>query len=472
MRRILILLSLGLAVTLQASAPSGSIDDFIDIEMPNSGAPGLAYAVIQDDEIQSKARGEIVVDSGRKVTSNTPFVIGSISKSFTAIAVMQLVEIEKVALDSPISQYLKAFSDQSSGIVTIRQLLSHTSGYSTLQGNTARSDMTSNEDILSQQVTQVAQWPLANKPGSSWEYSNANYQILGALIEEISGQDYASYIKTNILQPIGMDDSFVADGQSHDGMARGHQPWFGSKRAMGLGRTDRASAPQGGVIASANDVAKYLTVMMNGEDDIITAKSKASMLRPASDASPFYGFGWFLDVEKGTAFHSGSSPGVETLATMIPAERKAAVVLVNAGSGIGFGETIALRNGISAKTLGLDYNGEGSRLQQKILSITLALLPLTFLLSMIWALFHRAGLRAKTGPFGLFSLWFPLLTTLGMAWSFFYLIPQLFGVSIGTLRLFQPDLILTMIATAATGVIWALLRLGIAYSGKSNAALP
>ena len=469
MRFILALLALGIASALQASVPSGSIDDFIAAEMPISGAPGLAYAVVEDGRIHSEARGEMLIGSGRKITPDTPFLLGSISKSFTAMAVMQLVEAGKVDLDTGISHYLDVFSGRPSGAITIRQLLSHTSGYSTLQGNETHADLTGSKDELSRQVKRIAQWPPAHEPGTRWEYSNANYQILGALIEAVSGQEFALYIETMILQPIGMAHSFVADGQIHDAMAIGHRPWFGTKRPLKQSKTNRVTAPAGGVIASANDLARYLAIMMNGRDDIISAKSKAAMLRPASDASPFYGFGWFIDADKGTVFHTGESPGTETLATMVPAEKKGVVVLVNAGSGIGFGETMELRNGISARALGLEYAGEGSRWQQKAVFVGLALLPLVFLSSMIWAWFHRDVLRAKSGTFGLFSLWFPLLTTLVMAWSFLYLIPQLFGVSIGTLRLFQPDLALTMVATAATGVMWAVFRLGVAYSGAKRA---
>jgi CubicO group peptidase (beta-lactamase class C family) len=467
MRRVLALLALGIATALQASVPSGSIDDFIATEMPVSGAPGLAYAVVDHGEIHADARGEVLIGSGRKVTPETPFLLGSITKSFTAMAVMQLVEAGKVELDTGIAHYLPVFSDRPSGAITIRQLLSHTSGYSTLQGNDTHADLTRSEDELARQVTRIAQWTPPHEPGAKWEYSNANYQILGALIETVSGQTYASYIETEILEPIGMDDSFVADGRRHDVMATGHRPWFGTKRPLKENRTDRVTAPAGGVIASARDVARYLAIMMNGEDDIISAKGKAAMLRPASAASPFYGFGWFVDTDKGTVFHTGSSPGTETLATMVPAEQKGVVVLVNAGSGIGFGETTQLRNGIAARALGLDYAGEASRWQQKAIFVALALLPLVFVFSMIWAWLHRDALRAKSGPFGLFSLWFPLLTTLAIAWTFFYLVPQLFGGSMETLRLFQPDLALTMVATAATGVMWAVFRLGVAYGGES-----
>ncbi len=111
---------------------------------------------------------------------------------------------------------------------------------------------------------------------------------------------------------------------------------------------------------------------------------------------------------------------------MVPAEKKAVVVLVNGGSGLGFGETAPLLNGITATALGLDYDGEGSRIWQKALFISLVALPVVYLLSMIWAWRHRAAIRAKSrsGISGRFSLWFPLLTTLVAAWAIFTLVPS------------------------------------------------
>ena len=87
---------------------------------------------------------------------------------------------------------------------------------------------------------------------------------------------------------------------------------------------------------------------------------------------------------------------------------------------------------------------------------------------MIWAWRRRVEIRAKSGIFGLFSLWFPLLTTLGAAWVILWLVPNLFGAPLGTLVLFQPDLGLALIATAVFGVLWAVFRLGVAYTGKSD----
>ncbi|MCJ2185696.1 serine hydrolase domain-containing protein [Novosphingobium beihaiensis] len=136
----------------------------------------------------------------------------------------------------------------------------------------------------------------------------------------MSGQDYADYVQAHILTPIGMRNSFVSDGRKPGKVAVGHRPWFGGKRAYNPGRTKPVDGPAGGIFASANDLALYLAMMLDGKDDIISAADKAKMLRPADRLSPFYGLGWFLDTDAGTAYHDGLVPGTETLATIAPSE--------------------------------------------------------------------------------------------------------------------------------------------------------
>ena len=89
---------------------------------------------------------------------------------------------------------------------------------------------------------------------------------------------------------------------------------------------------------------------------------------------------------------------------------------------------------------------------------------------MVWAWRHRAAIRAKSGIFGLFSLWFPLLTTIVAAWVIFSLVPNLLGAPIDTIKVFQPDFGLALIATPVTGVLWAVFRLGVAYTHGSGPA--
>ncbi|WP_202391299.1 serine hydrolase domain-containing protein [Allopontixanthobacter sediminis] len=463
-----IILALILAGSLQASAPNLAVEKFVDVEWPASGAPGFAYAIVDQGEIRSNVRGVVLAGADEAVTPDTPFLIGSITKSFTALAIMQLAEQGQIDLDARIDSYLDPFTGRASGTVTVRQLLSHTSGYSTVQGNALHSDRTARTGELGEHVVSIAQWDTVHTPGTVWEYSNANYQVLGALIEEMSGEDYATYVESKILAPLQMGHSSVFGGGSAGRVATGHRPWFGGHQQYNADITERANAPAGGIISSANDMAAYLAMMVNGEDDIISAASKAEMVRPASNASPFYGLGWFINTEAGTAFHGGLMPGTETLATILPSERKGVVVLVNANGGIGFGENLQLRNGVTAKALDLEYSGEGSRLWPKFTYLLVMLLPLFFMTSIVWAWFARKKLAAKSGVLGLFSLWLPLVAMFVLAGVLMFVVPNLFGGSLGTLLLYQPDFTTAMVSAAITAPLWATFRLVVAYRERSG----
>lgn len=462
----------GIAAVVPTSTPDGSIEEFIDSAMPTSGAPGVAYAVVDDGEIASAgARGVVKIGTDTPVTPDTPFVIGSISKSFTALCIMQLVEAGKVELDTELSNYLDTFEGRPAGVITVRQLLSHTSGYSTGQGNAGHPDALGDEDDLARGVDRLAEVTPASAPDEKWEYSNANFEILGRLIEVVSGQSYQSFVTTNILEPVGMDHSFVADGEIHETMATGHVPWFGTKLPLATGTTDRATAPQGGIIASASDLARYLQMMLNGEDDVLSAEGKAQMMSPASEVSPGYGFGWYVATDTGTVWHTGVSPGVETLATLLPAENKAVIVLVNGGSGMGFGESDQLRIGISDVALGVHYYDAGATTTRLVLFLGLVLLPIFYLISMVWAWLRRTKIRAKKSSVsGQFSLWFPLLTTLAAAWALLVLVPNLNGTPLAHWAVFQPDVVVAFVASAVAGVLWASFRIVVAFTGGSKPA--
>lgn len=444
------------------------MDEFIASEMKTAGLPGMAYAVEDSGMSFSGAHGEKDIRTGEAVTPDTPFQLASISKSFTAVAILQLVESGDVELDGKLSSYLGVFEGRPGGAITLRQLLGHTSGYSTLQGNETAVDSPASEDALIRQAALIASWAPDYAPGARWEYSNANYVLLGAVIEAASGLKYDQYIEAMLLEPIGMKNSFVSDGGIYDQIAIGHKPWFGRKRPTKdhQTKTSRASAPGGGIIASANDLSLFLAMLLNGEDDVISAENKKLMMTPASAQASFYGLGWMLNPQNGTVYHTGTNPGFETIAIMVPSERKAVIVLVNAGSGMGFGETRNLINGVSARALGWDFVRDQSAWGRKSLFLTFALLPVLFGVGAIQVWFQRQGLRAKSGALGMFSLWFPLLMTLALAWISISLIPNLFGVSLSSLAVFSPDLSISLLATGLAGVVWAVFRLWVYYGSR------
>jgi len=464
MRKMLLIAYVCLLGTLtfgtDLAAMDSRLDAFIGFEAERAGVPGVAYASVKDGEIAEVGGWGATLKHGkRRVSGRTPFVVGSLSKSFTAIAVMQLKEAGRLDLDLPISSYLETYRDTPAGEATIRQLLSHTSGYSTWQGNRRQTDLSIDQLALARRVEELAAIAPAEAPGSVWAYSNANYQILGRLIEVLSGVDFDIYISRNILEPAMMTDSYIGDWRSHAEAAVGHRPWLWEKRrydGLGIGR---GSLPQGGVVASARDMARYLAMMMNGKDDIITAASKAEMLRPASRVSQGYGLGWEINTRQQVVFHSGASPGFESLATMRPTDLSAFVILTNGGSGFGFGETSYLRRGATALAMGTN-EGHGSTAERKIAFILLAIFPViaSFGIARSWIVRRRSNAVRSTAD--LVRGGFLLVLALGLAFALIFVVPGLFGVDIFTVVLFQPGLGLLLLATSVFALAWAGLQLG------------
>jgi CubicO group peptidase (beta-lactamase class C family) len=158
----------------------------------------------------------------------TPVILGSVTKSFTALAVMQLVEHGRLSLDTPVQRYFSWFhtaDPAESAQMTVRELLNQTSGLGTFAslGTDAQSDRALADQVRSLQTT-----PLRTPPGTRFEYANSNYQILGLLVQVASGESYGHYIQDHIFSPLQMTTSFSspAAASSH-GLAQSYSWWFG-----------------------------------------------------------------------------------------------------------------------------------------------------------------------------------------------------------------------------------------------------
>jgi len=441
------------------------INNVIANEMDASKAVGMAYASINgNDIIEIGANGLLDKRQENRVNAESLFILGSVSKSFTALAIMQLVESGQLELDKPFSQILQNFVDTPLENVTVRQLLSHTSGLSTLQGNQSQTDYTLDAAALSRRVNSLVRISPTKQPGSVWSYSNANYQILGRLIEVVSGMDYAMYIEQKVLKPVGMHDSFVFKGRLRDNMAVGHRPWFGTKRALRKNRTGLGSGPQGGIVSNVKDMALYMRMMLNRKDDVISAAGKKQMMAPANRVSPNYGFGWFINLEKSTVFHSGSNPGYEALVTMHPKRQEAAVVLVNSGSGYGFGETRQLRYGLSAAALNIPYGGEADTSSKKATFIFLVILPFMLFFGMFLSWQKRKNSKSRSTFLSKVGLIVPLFLALAIAWVLLIIVPAMFGATFGAANVFQPDMGLLLASISVLAAFWSSLRIYLALT--------
>lgn len=455
---LLIFLSLCLSATFDAAeASKADIQKFVEQEAVAASIPGVAYAWIDGDSVTTGQYGKLAKGGETKVSESTAFAIGSISKSFTAVAIMQLKEIGLLNLDDAVSLHLPEFDDTSAGSITIRQLLSHTSGYSTLQGNSNQTDFTTDENALERRVAPLRYVDPASKPGETWSYANVNYQLLSRIVEVLTDQEFGEYVETAIMKPLGMHDSRMIDWTDGGNDAVGHRPWFWTKMEYEGRGAGRGSLGQGGVMSSARDMAKYLSMMMNRKDDILTAASKAEMMRAASAVSPEYGLGWFISTEQGLVFHSGANPGFEALATMRPNKRKAFVILTNGGSGFGFGNTEYLRRGATVLALdGAEENRPGFAMKGAFLF--LCALPFLFLVSTLRFWKRRRPISVKGKPGRFFYIWMPLILATGLAYVLLILMPASFGADLKTATLFQPDIGLLLILSSIAGLNWAIVR--------------
>ena len=179
------------------------IDAHIERRMERLNVPGAALAIVEDDEIAHLRDFGRARPGGEAPTPQTPFIIGSLTKSFTALAVMQLVEDGKVELDAPVQRYLPWFrvaDPRASAQITVRHLLNQTSSLPQLSGlRPWPISMT----VPTPANDRRGHYPLElTRPvGSAWEYCNMNYNLLGLIVEAASGESYEAYVQNHIFAP-------------------------------------------------------------------------------------------------------------------------------------------------------------------------------------------------------------------------------------------------------------------------------
>lgn len=249
------------------------IDKIITKTMAQEGFPGMAVAVVQDNKvIFQKVYGVKSHKTKEPVNDNTIFSIGSVSKAFTAVAIMQLVQKGKIALDDPIKKHMKNIPPAWSNI-TIRQFMTHTSGLPDVKGE---KDKESFEETLKQ----TGKRPMSfTPPGKKQQYNNFNFAILGKLIETVSGMPYLDYMTTYILKPLQMNRTGVLSDAKN--VALGHLNKNGDWKEM---ETHFAPGdygiPSGGLQTTLTDFVKFTQALT--ANSLLNSKTTSSMWMPYS----------------------------------------------------------------------------------------------------------------------------------------------------------------------------------------------
>ena len=321
------------------------IDAYIERQIHRLNIPGATLAIVEDDEITHFRDFGRARPGGEAPTPQTPFLIGSLTKSFTALAVMQLVEAGKIELDAPVQRYLPWFrvaDPRASAQMTVRHLLNQTSGLPQLSGLRPLTDFDNRPDATEQQARALSTLVLPRPVGSAWEYCNMNYNLLGLIIEAASSESYEAYIQDHIFAPLRMTHSYTSQPEAkHNGMAVGHRYWFATPLAVPNLPIPRGSLPGGELISSSEDMARYLIAHLNEgryeSAQILSAAGIDELHRPAVEANMtgisfgHYGMGWFTEETGQTkiVWHSGTCPDFFAYMAILPEQKKGVVLLIN-----------------------------------------------------------------------------------------------------------------------------------------------
>jgi CubicO group peptidase (beta-lactamase class C family) len=333
-------------------------------EMKKNNVEGLSIALV-DDKGLIWAQGFGYADKENKVpaTPQTMYRVASISKLFTATAIMQLAEQGKINIDEPLTTYLPEFSIKTrfpgEGRITPRNLMTHHSG---LPANFYKGIFSTNPEPFTKVIEEIKDEYLAYPPESVYSYSNLGFTVLGGVIERVSGINYASYMSESILGPIGMDNSSFTP---RTGMmiAKGYKE---GKVTNGFGVRD---LPASGLLSSAVDLGRFMQMVLaggtSGGHQIIKPETLAEMLRPQNitvslDMDIHTGLCWALDGMGNTEIkgagpvvhHGGSLPAFNSQLLVLPEKKLGVVVLTNSSTrpAVDIVATEALILALEAKT--------------------------------------------------------------------------------------------------------------------------
>ncbi len=314
-----------------------AIDAFIERQMRRHRIPGLALGITHHGEIVH-LRGFGDAGNGEKITPQTPFFIGSVTKSFTALAVMQLVDAGEVELDAPVRTYIPWFQvadEQASEKITVRHLLNQTSGLS--DAGFHRPDL-SLDTTLEETVRDLKTAQLTAPVGSKYQYFNLNYNALGLIVEYVSGQDFGAYLRDYIFAPLEMQNTFVSRQEAEQaGLAQGHNVALGFplRRRQPFYAYD---LPAGFVISTAEDMTHYLIAQNNGgmyrDRQILSPESVSVMHRPPNEIESSYAMAWDVSEHNGVEVisHDGAVQTFLANATLLPEQGYGYVILINQNS--------------------------------------------------------------------------------------------------------------------------------------------
>jgi CubicO group peptidase (beta-lactamase class C family) len=451
------------------------IDAYIQSRMQTASIPGLALGIVQDDQIVYLKGYGIAGPDGRAVTPQTPFILGSTSKSFTALAIMQLVEAGKIDLDAPVTKYLPWFRTNdaaASAQITVCNLLNQNSGLPTYDGRLGLWDDNQSSMALETGVRGLSRVQMSQPAGQAYEYANENYDTLGLIVQTVSGISYEDYVRSAIFAPLQMRHSAAAltDPAASD-IATGYRYWFFWPVAFDA-PYPRSTTPSGYLISSAEDMAHYLVAQLNGgtygSNQLLSPQGIDMLHAPGSKISALrsYGMGWEIQSQPGSTkiSHNGDVSNFHSNMLLLPDQHIGIVVLINIGEFYNNAAISLPIEGVADIVLGKNLTATRTpplTIIPQVMMLAILLIPVLWI---VWSYrsIRRWQNRSKL-PLQRISLFWRLFLPLVIDFCpvvfVWIILPAQFDAPMEVIALVVPDVFVVIVILTALSLGWAVARI-------------
>jgi CubicO group peptidase (beta-lactamase class C family) len=331
-------------VRRETAMSQDTLSEFVEATATKYGIPGVAVGVWADGQEIFACHGVTSVDNPLPVDQDTLYQLGSVTKTYTATALMRLVAEGRVELHAPVRRYVPELvlaDEQAAAEITVLNLLNHTSG---LDWNMIV-DTGEGDDALAAFVTRMAEVSLIAAPGTRASYSQAGYNLAGRIVEKVTGLTYEQAIASLVLEPLGMTGSFYApDDVMTRRFAVGHNPGADGTPAVARPwRSFRGNNPGGGLVSSVADQLRWARFHLGDgraqggarvlATEVLHEMRERTVALRASTLGDGLGIAWFLREVDGvpTIGHGGSANGQFAELLIVPERNFAVVAVSNAG---------------------------------------------------------------------------------------------------------------------------------------------
>jgi len=465
---IILILSSGVVFSSNSDTGLGTeeqireIEAYLEDNFKKLKSPGISIGITVNDKEYFINKGQYSENNSREVSENTRYELASISKSFTGLAIKQLEREHLLSLDDNVSDYIKGFTGVKDGKVyeiKIIELLYHTSGIKNSDLKRIKDD--SYGKTLIETVESLSGIELGHAPGTKFEYSSVNYDVLGAIIEVASKKSYKNYMEEDVLAPLGMFDTYVGVDYLDDDYAPGHKITMYKTREYEA-PIFTGNTPAGYIISTTKDMLTWNKLQyLNHEKKDLLESAHVGSFTPKPLGDVIYTSGWFKQVsDKEIIFHGGNNPGFTSYMSINKTDELSIILLSNSNSASiqEFGANIfAYLNGGSLNKLESDSNGIDSMFSAVVIIAGLIIcISTSFFVLIIFELKKKKRMLAVTRK-SLTKLFLLIIYLLPIGLGL-YMIPMILrGTDWYMTRIWSTDSVDYSIVMVAVAAFWSYM---------------